>query len=166
MADFTKTAINQNAKREYISPIPSIDAFNEVVNAFKNDTSMGFSKKELTATTFKTKIVYFNSAGDEKAYVNVYAGDKTSFDDGTSLLKGTEASETFAGVGGSGSVEDKEDNWTAKFSCVNKVTINGKEIDDTFTVTIGKDYMTVSSFSYDETIEKIETWADSQTNLA
>ena len=145
MADFTKTAINQNAKREYISPIPSIDAFNEVVNAFKNDTSMGFTKKELTATTFKTKIVYFNAAGDEKAYVNVYAGDKTSFDDGTSLLKGTEASETFAGVGGSGSVEDKE---------------------DAFTVTIGKDYMLVTGFSYDATIEKIETWADSQDNLA
>ena len=162
MADFTKTAINQNAKREYISPIPSIDAFNEVVNAFKNDTSMGFTKKELTATTFKTKIVYFDAAGDEKAYVNVYAGDKTSFDDGTSLLKGTEASETFAGVGGSGSVEDKEDNWTAKFSCVNKV--DDKE--DAFTVTIGKDYMLVTGFSYDATIEKIETWADSQANLA
>ena len=48
-------------------------------------------------------------------------------------------------IGGSGSVEDKE---------------------DAFTVTIGKDYMTVTGFSYDATIVKIETWADSQTNLA
>ena len=165
MADFTKTAINQNAKREYVSPIPSLDAFESVVNAFKNDNTMGFTKKELTAESYKKKIVYFNSAGDEKAYVNVYASDKASLEDGTSLLKGTEAAETFAGVGGSGSVEDKEDNWTAKFSCINKVTINGKETDDTFTITIGRDYMSINGFSYDETLAKIETWADSQTLL-
>ena len=145
MADFTKTAINQNAKREYVSPIPSLDAFESVINAFKNDNTMGFTKKELTAETYKTKIVYFDAKGDEKAYVNIYAGDKTSLEDGTSLLRGTEAAETFAGVGGSGSVEDKE---------------------DAFTVTIGKDYMLVTGFSYDATIEKIETWADSQDNLA
>ena len=162
MADFTKTAINQNAKREYVSPIPSLDAFESVINAFKNDNTMGFTKQELTAETYKTKIVYFDAKGDEKAYVNIYAGDKTSLEDGTSLLRGTEAAETFAGVGGSGSVEDKEDNWTAKFSCVNKV--DDKE--DAFTVTIGKDYMLVTGFSYDATIEKIETWADSQANLA
>ena len=162
MADFTKTAINQNAKREYVSPIPSLDAFESVVNAFKNDNTMGFTKKELTAESYKKKIVYFNSAGDEKAYVNVYASDKASLEDGTSLLKGTEAAETFAGVGGSGSEEDKEENWTAKFSCVNMV--NDKE--DAFTVTIGKDYMLVTGFSYDATIEKIETWADTQATLA
>ena len=28
------------------------------------------------------------------------------------------------------------------------------------------DYMSVNSFTYDATIEKIETWADTQTNLA
>ena len=28
------------------------------------------------------------------------------------------------------------------------------------------DYMLVTGFSYDATIEKIETWADSQANLA
>ena len=162
MADFTKTAINQNAKREYASPIESITDFESVVNAFKNDNTMGFTKKELTAESYKKKIVYFNSAGDEKAYVNVYASDKASLEDGTSLLKGTEAAETFAGVGGSGSEEDKEENWTAKFSCVNMV--NDKE--DAFTVTIGKDYMLVTGFSYDATIEKIETWADTQANLA
>ena len=162
MADFTKTAINQNAKREYISPIPSLDAFESVVNAFKNDTTMGFTKKEQTAETYKTKIVYFNSAGDEAGYINLYTYDKTSAGDMESLLKGTEAAETFAGVGGDASEEDKEAAWTAKFSCINKV--NDKE--DAFTVTIGKDYMTVTGFSYDETIEKIETWADSQTNLA
>ena len=166
MADFTKTAINQNAKREYISPIPSLDAFESVVNAFKNDTTMGFTKKEQTAETYKTKIVYFNSAGDEAGYINLYAYDKTSAGDMESLLKGTEAAETFAGVGADASEEDREAAWTAKFSCINKVTINDKEIDDTFTVTIGKDYMLVTGFSYDATIEKIETWADTQTNLA
>ena len=162
MADFTKTAINQNAKREYISPIPSLDAFESVVNAFKNDTTMGFTKKEQTAETYKTKIVYFNSAGDEAGYINLYAYDKTSAGDMESLLKGTEAAETFTGVGGDASEEDKDAAWTAKFSCINMV--DDKE--DAFTVTIGKDYMTVTGFSYDATIEKIETWADTQTNLA
>ena len=162
MADFTKTAINQNAKREYASPISSIDAFNEVVNAFKNDTTMGFTKKEQTSETYKTKIVYFNSTGDEAGYVNLYAYDKTASYDGSSLLTGTEAAETIGGVGGSASTDDKEAAWTAKFSCFN--IVDDKE--DAFTVTIGKDYMTVTGFSYDTTIEKIETWADSQSNLA
>ena len=162
MADFTKTAINQNAKREYASPIESITDFESVVNAFKNDTTMGFTKKEQTAETYKTKIVYFNAASDEVAYLNLYTDSKNTMTDGKTLLKGTEAAETLAGVGGAASEEDKESTWTAKFSCINMV--DGKE--DAFTVTIGKDYMLVTGFSYDATIEKIETWADAQTSLA
>ena len=59
MTDFTKTAINQNAKREFVAPIPDIDSFEEVVAAFENDTTMGFTKKKKTECTYKTKIEYY-----------------------------------------------------------------------------------------------------------
>lgn len=166
MADFTKTAISQNAKREYISPIPNFDSFNEVIEAFKNDTTMGLTKKEQTSVTYKAKVIYFDAASNECGYCTFTTEDAARFEDIFSILEGNEVSETFGGIGGSSSHDSSENTWTVKFSCTNTVTVGSKEIDDIFTITIGKDYMSVTGFSYDETLAKIETWADSQSTIS
>ena len=161
MTDFTKTAINQNAKREFVAPIPDIDSFEEVVTAFENDTTMGFTKKKKTECTYKTQVEYFDTASNKHGYVNIYAASTQEFEDGVSLFTGTEAAETMAGVGGSASCDDSEDAWTAKFSCTNLVG----EVEDSFSVTFTKSYMSVTGFTHDATLDKIEVWADKQTML-
>ncbi|MBQ4134236.1 MAG: hypothetical protein IJD66_01850 [Methanocorpusculum sp.] len=55
-------------------------------------------------------------------------------------------------MGGSASTDSTEDTWSAKFSC--------SLGEDTFTVTITREYMLISGFSRDETKAALEAWAD------
>ena len=65
-----------------------------------------------------------------------------------SFLKGNEAAETAAGVGGSSSRDESEDTWSAKFSC--------SLGEDTFTVTITREYMLINGFETDRVKENEE----------
>ena len=167
MADFTKTAISQNAKREFTAPVASLEAFNAVVEAFRNDTSMGFTNKKQTAENLKAQIVYFDENSNEKGSVVLYAEDREQFETMVAFLEGDLAAEAANGENHGGASRDSTlDSWIVKFSCTNMVTVGGTEVEDNFTVTFGRTYMNVTSFSYEETINKIETWADAQDALA
>ena len=151
MADFIETSKSRNAKRTY-DKIADADTFESVVSAFKADSTMGLTRKEAGAETYKTRIDYFDAKGEDKGYLNFYAADKTAYTDMASLLTGTEAAETAAGVGGSASKDASEDTWSAKYSC--------SLGEDTFTVTITREYMLVNGFEKDETLAAVEAWAD------
>ena len=155
-SNFEETSVSRNAKRTY-EKITDIDTFEAALAAFVSDSTMGLTKRELSSAAYKVRIDYFDAAGEDKGYLNFYASDKTAYEDMASLLKGTEAAETAAGVGGSASTDSTEDTWSAKFSC--------SLGEDTFTVTITREYMLVNGFELDETLAAVETWADSQTAL-
>ena len=150
-SNFEETSVSRNAKRTY-EKITDIDTFEAALAAFVSDSTMGLTKRELSSAAYKVRIDYFDSAGEDKGYLNFYAADKTAYADMASLLKGTEAAETAAGVGGSASAEPGEDTWSAKYSCAIG--------DDTFAVTITREYMLISGFSRDETKAALEAWAD------
>jgi hypothetical protein len=151
MADFIETSKSRNAKRTY-DKIADVNTFEAVVSAFEADTTMGLTRKEASSEVYKTRIDYFDAKGNDKGYLNFYAADKTAYTDMASLLTGTEAAETAAGVGGSASKDAAEDTWSAKYSC--------SLGEDTFTVTITREYMLVNGFEKDETLEAVEAWAD------
>lgn len=150
-SNFEETSVSRNAKRTY-EKISDIDTFEAALASFDADSAMGLTKKELSSATYKTRIDYFDAAGEDKGYLNFYAADKTAYNDMASLLAGTEAAETAAGVGGSASKDAAEDTWSAKYSCAIG--------DDTFYVTITRDYMLISGFAKDETKAALEAWAD------
>ena len=165
MADFTETSISRNAKRVFTTPIADVETFNTVVEAFKNDETMNIIK-EVTSATYKSKIAYKDAAGVDTGYALFYGTSTENMNDMSSLLAGTEASETAAGVGASGAIDEEAYHWLVKFSCTKNISIEGKNYEDTFTVTIGQDYMLISGFTYDATRDVIETWADAQAALA
>ena len=149
--NFEETSVSRNAKRTY-DKIADADTFASVVSAFTADSTMGLTRKEASSEVYKTRIDYFDAAGNDKGYLNFYAADKTAYTDMAYLLTGTEAAETVAGVGGSASKDEGEDTWSAKYSC--------SLGEDTFTVTITREYMLVNGFEKDETLEAVEAWAD------
>ena len=151
MADFVETSKSRNAKRTYPA-IADVSAFAEAVANFAADTTMGLSRKEKSAETYKTRVSYFNSKSDEAGYVNIYLADKTAYEEMASFLSGNEASETAAGIGGEASRDSAEDTWSAKFSC--------SLDEDTFTVTITREYMLINGFEEDATLAAVEAWAD------
>ena len=155
-SNFEETSVSRNAKRTY-EKITDIDTFEAALAAFVSDSTMGLTKRELSSAAYKVRIDYFDAAGEDKGYLNFYASDKTAYEDMASLLKGTEAAETAAGVGGSASTDSTEDTWSAKFSC--------SLGEDTFTVTITREYMLVNGFENDETLAAVEAWADSVSAL-
>ena len=157
MTNFVETSNSRNAKRTY-DKIADAETFASVVASFAADTTMGLTRKEAGAETYKTRIDYFDAVGEDKGYLNFYAADKTAYTDMASLLTGTEAAETAAGVGGSASADAAEDTWSAKYSC--------SLGEDTFTVTITREYMLVNGFEKDETIAAVESWADSVEALS
>ena len=165
MADFTETSISRNAKRVFSTPIADVETFNEVVEAFKNDETMNIVK-EVSSATYKCKVEYKNAAGEDAGYALFYGTSTENMNDMGSLLHGTEAAETAAGIGASAELSEEDFHWLVKFSCVKAINIDGKNYEDNFTVTIGQDYMLISGFTYDATRDSIETWADAQAALA
>ena len=165
MADFIETSKSRNAKRTY-DKIADADTFASVVSAFAADSTMGLTRKEASSEVYKTRIDYTDADGDENGYILVYGTSNDQLSDAVSLLTGNETTETLAGVGGSAAEADGEEYWAVKFSCTKNVTIGSKVHEDSFTVTIGKNYMLITGFAYDATLEALETWADTQDAMA
>ena len=165
MADFSETSVSRNAKRIFSAPIADVDTFNTVVSAFAEDATMNIVKNQ-TSATYKARIDYKKADGSEAGYTLFYATSNTQMAEVVSHLTGNETTETIAGVGGTSAVNDDEYHWLVKFSCTKNITLDGKNYEDTFTVSIGREYMLISGFTYDTTLETIETWADAQDALA
>ena len=71
----------------------------------------------------------------------------------TTFLEGAVASEAANGENHGGASRDStEDTWSAKYSCAIG--------EDTFTVTITREYMLINGFEEDATIAAVEAWAD------
>ena len=165
MADFNETSVSRNAKRVYTAEIADMETFNTLVQAFADDTTMGITKTQSSAT-YKTRIDYADADGDDSGYILVYGTSTDQLTAAVTHLTGTESTETIAGAGGSAAEADGEEYWAVKFSCTKNVTVGSKTHEDSFTVTIGKTYMLITGFAYDETLAVIETWADAQDAMA
>ena len=152
MTNFVETSKSRNAKRTYAA-IANVADFEAAVQAFAADSTMGLTKKQLSDETYKAKITYFDENSDKKGYVNLYADDKTQYEALVEFLESDLAAEAANGENhGGASRESTEDTWSAKYSCAIG--------DDTFTVTITREYMLINGFENDETLAAVETWAD------
>ncbi len=152
MTNFVETSKSRNAKRTYTA-IADVAAFEAAVQAFAADSTMGLTKKQLSDETYKAKITYFDENSDEKGYLNLYAADKTQYESMTELLEGDVVAEAANGENHGGASRDStEDTWSAKYSCAIG--------EDTFTVTITREYMLINGFEEDETLAAVEAWAD------
>ena len=157
MTDFVETSKSRNAKRTYTA-ITNVADFEAAVQAFAADSTMGLTRKELSTETYKAQIRYFDAKSDEKGYVNLYAADKTQYESLVGFLASDLAAEAANGEDHGGASRDStEDTWSARYSCAIG--------DDTFTVTITREYMLINGFENDETLAAVETWADSQPAL-
>ena len=158
MTDFTQTAVSMSAKRELTEPITDLTAFENIVASLLNDETIGLTKKETGSISYTAKITYFNAAGDEAGKISLTAPSKTAYEDGISLLKGTEAAETIGGVGASASEEADKALWNTRISCA--------IADDTFNVSLNRDSIVITGYAKAETLEAIEAWADTVDALA
>ena len=158
MTDFTQTAVSMSAKRELTEPITDLTAFENIVASLINDETIGLTKKETGSISYTAKITYFNAAGDEAGKISITAPSKTAYEDGISLLKGTEAAETIGGIGATASEEADKALWNTRISCAIG--------DDTFNVSLNRDSIVISGYAKAETLEAIEAWADTVDALA
>ena len=147
-----------SAKRELTEPIADLAAFENVVSSLMNDETIGLTKKETGSISYTAKITYFDAAGDEAGKLSLTAPSKTAYEDGISLFTGTEAAETIGGVGASASEDEDKALWNTRISCAIG--------DDTFNVSINRDSITISGYAKPETLEAIESWADTVDALA
>ena len=153
MSDFVETSKSRNAKRTY-TPMADVATFTAALEAFAADTTMGLTRKEKSSETYKAKVVYFDENSDEKGYVNLYADDQTQYTSMTEYLERDSAAEAANGENHGGASRDStEDTWSAKYSC--------SLGEDTFTVTITREYMLINGFEEDATLAAVELWADS-----
>jgi len=157
MANFVETSNSRNAKRTY-EKIADIDTFEAALEAFVSDSTMGLTKRERSNETYKARIDYFDADANEKGYLTFTAADRDQFESFTPYLAGNETAETAAGIGASASRDEDEDAWSVRYSCAIG--------DDTFNVTITREYMLITGFSKDATKEALEVWADTVEALS
>lgn len=158
MTDFTQTAVSMSAKRELTAPIIDLDTFESVITALMTDETMGLTKREAGSTSYTAKIAYFNAESDEIARISFNADTRAVYDSGREYLLGAVAAEAIAGEEGGASEDGGKALWNARVSCAIG--------DDTFTVSLNRDSITVSGYAKAETLAAIETWADSIDALA
>ena len=162
MSNFVETSKSRNAKRTYTA-ISDAAVFAETIAAFSADTTMGLSKKELSSETYKAKITYFDANSDEKGLVSLTAEDKTQYEAMVEFLEGDLAAEAANGEDHGGASRDStDDTWSAKFSCILAVG----EVNDTFTVTITREYMLINGFETNEALATVEALADAVAALS
>ena len=167
MADFVQNSETKNAVRLLASPIVDVSAFNTIVASVIADNPFAcvaymtagvtHDPVEKTKETYTARIVYEDvdakSVGSSAEKYNTIAG----FNTGIALLM---ADVPLATAHGGTAIHDPEvDSYAATLKCHDA---NG----ELYNVTFSRERMTVTSYSDDAILARVETWADTVTALA
>jgi len=167
MADFVQKSTVKSAVRKLASPIADVAAFNTIVQSVISDNpfvctsyeSAGVTHApvEKTREAYVAKVVYQDtdakSVGTESGKFNTIAGFNTG---ATALLASAALTAAHAGT----PVRDAgNETYSATLKCHDS---NG----EIYTVTFGRQSVSISSYSDDAIRTSVETWADTVAALA
>jgi hypothetical protein len=167
MADFIQNSQSKNAVRVLASPIADITAFNQVVQSVITDNpfsciaymtaGVNHPPVEKTRESYTVRIVYEDSnarnIGSDSARYNTIAG----FTAGATALLASAAN--IAAHGGTAVRDSGNETFSATLRCHDA---NG----ELYSLTFGRDRLTLTSYSDDAILSAVETWADMVPALA
>ena len=167
MADFVQSANVKSAVRTLAAPIEDITTFNAIVqsvitgNPFACVAYMTAGEShpavEKTKEAYTAKFVYQDTDAKIVGTGSHKFGTLTGFNAGLSALLAAAAIST--AHGGAVAHDSDEDTFSATLKCHDP---NG----EIYTVNFSRDRVTITSYEDDAIRTRVETWADSVTELA
>ncbi|MDD3136610.1 MAG: hypothetical protein PHF64_08945, partial [Methanoregula sp.] len=167
MSDFVPKSVVKSASRALTTPIADAVAFDTIVDAVVSGnpfscTTYTVSGETLAAVaitkrTYGTVLVWEDVNAKKCGNTSEKYDTKAGFDAGTAILMG---SATLATAHAGTCIHDPElDTFSATIRCHDA---NG----ELYTVTVARETITVTSYSDDAILAKVETWADGVPALA
>ena len=167
MADFIQNSQTKTAVRELASPIPDVAAFNTIVQSVITDNPFGcvaymtagenHAPVEKSREGYTVRLVYEDgnakTIGNGSHRFSTLAG----FNAGVTALMAAAAVST--AHGGSPLHDAEHDSFSATLRCHDA---NG----ELYYVNFSRDRISVTSYSADAILTKVETWADTIAGLA
>jgi len=167
MADFVQQSITKSATRTLANPIADADTFETLVNAVVTNNpfsctaytvgGVAMDAVAITKRSFGARLVWEDTDAKNVGSTTEKYSTKAGFNAGVALIV---ANAQLATHHGGTCIHDPDlDTYSATLRCHDA---NG----ETYTVTFSRDAVRVSSYSDDAILTRIETWADTKTELA
>ena len=167
MANFVQNSIVKTAVRELANPIADVGSFDTIVGSVITDNpfeciaymtaGVTHDPVEKTKETYTARIVYEDvdakNVGTSVEKYNTIAGLNT----GVAIIMANAPLAT--AHGGTATHDPGEDSYSATLKCHDA---NG----ELYMVNFSRERMTVTSYSDDAILAKVETWADTIAGLA
>ncbi|WP_421907988.1 hypothetical protein [Methanolacinia petrolearia] len=167
MADFIETSNTKTATRKLASPIADAAAFQGIVQSVIDDNPFGctdyiqnnttHSGVEVNRESYTAKIVFEDNAAEKIGSLSIKCPTVSSMNSATGAIL---ADADLAVAVGGDPVRDEDDD---TYSCQLKCHDTNTEI---YYVTFSRETVRVSSYQDDAILAKVETWADTVTELA
>jgi len=154
-ADFIQTAVSKSAKRVFSAYFTDPANYDAIIGEITGVTNpLGLASVELGKQTYKTYIGYYDStSGKLNGQVQATAFTRAEYNAAIAALVGSDTLKTAFGNGGTAEASeiDTDATWNVRISAVLG--------EDTFSISLNRDSMTVSGYADDATIAAVETWA-------
>jgi hypothetical protein len=167
MANFVQKSITKTATRVLASPIANVAAFAEVVDDIVENNPFGCTADESggapmpavekTREAYTARVVYENGEAQTVETVSARCPTIAAYTANVATVLANAALAT--AMGGTAAHSADDDTFSAAVRCHDA---NG----ELYTVTIGREMVSVSSYSADAILAAVEAWADSVPALA
>ena len=167
MANFVQKSITKSATRVLTTPIASVAAFTEVIDDILTTNPFGCTPYdsggvaqpavEKTREAYTARIAYENNEAQTVGTVTAKCPTVAAYTANVATVLGNAALAT--AMGGTAVHVTDDDTFSAVIKCHDA---NG----ELYTVTIGREVVSVSSYSADAILAAVEDWADAVPALA
>ena len=167
MANFVQKSITKSATRVLASPIESVAAFTEVVDDILTNNPFGCTAYEYGGTpmpavektreAYTARVIYENGEAQTVGTVTAKCPTVAAYTANVATVLGNAALAT--AMGGTAAHSTDDDTFSAVVKCHDA---NG----ELYTVTIGREAVSVSSYAADAILATVEAWADAVPALA
>ncbi|HQJ88393.1 MAG TPA: hypothetical protein PLY91_07625 [Methanoregulaceae archaeon] len=167
MGDFVQKSITKSATRVLATPIEDVTAFASIVNGVVTNNPFGCTSYqsggetlpavEKTREAYTARIIYENNEAQTVGTVSARCPTVAAYTANVATVLGNAALAT--AMGGTAAHATDSDTFSTTLRCHDA---NG----EVYTVTIGREAITVSSYSADAILTAVETWADTVPALA
>jgi len=167
MANFVQKSVTKAATRVLAAPIANVAAFTEVVDDIIANNPFGCTAYqsgtetlpavEKTREAYTARIVYEDGEARAVGQVSVKCPTVAAYTANIATVLGNAALAT--AMGGTAAHSTDDDSFSAVVRCH---AANG----EVYTVTLGRETVTVSSYSADAILAAVENWADAVPALA
>lgn len=167
MANFVQKSITRSATRTLSTPIASVTAFTDVVDDITENNPFSCTPYESggqvmpavekTREAYTARVIYEDGEARTVGQVTVRSPTVAAYTANVATVLGNAALAT--AMGGTAAHATDDDTFSAVIKCHDA---NG----ELYTVTIGRETVTVSSYSAEAILASVEAWADAVPALA